>query len=236
MAVQPGSGAQINPIARSTVREAVRDALRDLIMSGGVDADVPLRQDDLAARLDVSRTPLREALHSLASEGLVRIDPRRGAVVTKPTVQQLIDLYEIREQLEVLAGRRVVEVADDDHVHTVAQINDRMAAVADPVEWAQLNQQFHVTLYRPCPNRELIDLIGTLSARAKFYVRILVSTKPPAREAVSEHQLMLDALRARDADAMERAIRTHLRTTVERVAPTLPAASAGVGPGAVPSL
>ncbi|WP_123026706.1 GntR family transcriptional regulator [Mycolicibacterium stellerae] len=212
----------IAPISRSTVRDAVRDALRDLIISGGVDTDVPLRQDELAARLNVSRTPLREALHGLASEGLVTIDPRRGAVVTKPTVKQLLDLYEIREQLEVYAGRKVVALADTTHIGEIAAINDRMAAVDDPVAWAQLNQQFHAAIYAPCANVELVALIGTLAARAKFYVRILVSSRPPALDAVHGHQEMLDALRAGDADAMEAAIRRHLRSTVEHVAPTLP--------------
>ncbi len=221
--LQPAGVAGIAPIARSTVRDAVRDALRDLIISGGVDIDRPLRQDELAARLQVSRTPpLREALHGLASEGLITLDPRRGAVVTKPTVQQLLDLYEIRELLEVYAGRKVASLADTSHIDEIAAINHRMAQVDDPpVEWAQLNQQFHAAVYAPCANVELVTLIGVLAARAKFYVRILVSSKPPAIGAVHEHQEMLDALRAADPDAMEAAIRQHLRSTVEHVAPTL---------------
>lgn len=217
-----GGVVEITPIARSTVRDAVRDALRDLIISGGVEHDVPLRQDELAARLNVSRTPLREALHALASEGLVTIDPRRGATVTKPTVRQLLDLYEIREQLEVYAGRKVAALTDTSHIDEIAAINDRMAGVDDPVEWAQLNQQFHEAVYAPCANAELVALIGVLAARAKFYVRILVSTRPPAQGAVHEHQEMVDALRAGDADAMEAAIRRHMRWTVRHVAPTLP--------------
>jgi len=214
--------ADLGPIARSTVREAVRDALRDLIISGGVNTDVPLRQDELAARLNVSRTPLREALHALASEGLVTVDPRRGAMVSKPTVQQLFDLYEVREQLEVLAGRKVVAAGDIGHLDDIASLNNQMGAENDPVEWAQLNQEFHARLYAPCANRELIELIAVLAARAKFYVRILVSSKPPAQGALHEHQAMIDALRAGDADAMEAAIRHHLRSTVAHVAPTLP--------------
>ncbi|CAN5860869.1 GntR family transcriptional regulator [soil metagenome] len=215
-------GFDIAPIARSTVRDAVREALRDLIISGGVTADVPLRQDELAARLNVSRTPLREALHALASEGLVTIDPRRGAMVSKPTVRQLLDLYEIREQLEVLAGRQAVAAAGTAQVDEIARLNEQMAAVTDPAEWAQLNQQFHARLYAACPNKELLTLIETLAARAKFYVRILVSSTPPAQGAVHEHGDMLAALRLGDADAMEAAIRHHLRSTVAHVAPTLP--------------
>jgi DNA-binding GntR family transcriptional regulator len=217
-----GGGKEIAPIERSTVRDAVREAIRDLIISGGVPMDVPLRQDDLAARLAVSRTPLREALHALAGEGLVTVDPRRGAMVSTPTVQQLLDLYEVREPLEVLAGRRAVDFADAIHIEEIEQLNEEMAAVTDPAVWARLNQEFHRRMYDPCPNKDLLALISSLSARARFYVGILVSTTTPADGAVHEHAEMLDALRARDADAMEAAIRHHLRSTVSHVAPTLP--------------
>lgn len=218
-----GGGINIVPITRgTTVRDVVRDALRDLIISGGLLPDVPLRQDELATRLNVSRTPLREALHGLASEGLVTIDPRRGAMVSKPTVQQLLDLYEIREQLEVLAGRLAVAAAGTDHVDDITTLNRQMAEVTDPVAWAQLNQQFHVRLYGPCPNKELLNMISSLAERSKFYVRILVSSRPPADSALRGHQEMLNALRARDGDAMEIAVRRHLRSTVKQVSPVLP--------------
>ncbi|BBX62109.1 GntR family transcriptional regulator [Mycobacterium saskatchewanense] len=215
-------GTGIAPITRSgTVRDAVRDALRDLIIGGSLPPDVPLRQDELAARLNVSRTPLREALHALASEGLVTLDPRRGAMVSRPTPQQLLDLYQIREQLEVLAGRLAVAAARTEHVDDIAALNNRMAEVTDPVLWAALNQQFHTRLYEPCPNKELLNMIGALAERSKFYVRILVSSRPPADSALHEHHMMLAALRVRDGDAMETAIRNHLRSTVQQVSPAL---------------
>jgi DNA-binding GntR family transcriptional regulator len=225
MSFQPtpagGALAGFSPIQRGTIRDATRDALRDLIISGVVEVDTPLRQDELAARLGISRTPLREALHALASEGLVTIDAHRGAVVTRPSVQQLLDLYEIREQLEVLAGRKVVDGTSDAHIKTVAELHESMNGVSDPVAWAQLNQQFHATLYAPCENRELISLINTMAARAKFYVRILVSTGRSAEIAHDKHAEMVAALTRRDADAMEAAIREHLHSTAASVAPTL---------------
>lgn len=208
-------------VQRSTIREGARDALRDLIIGGNVDVTKPLRQDELADRLGISRTPLREALHALASEGLVTIDPHRGAMVTQPSVQQLRDLYEIREQLEVLAGRKVVEATSPEHVTAVQTLHERMGGVSDPVEWAELNQQFHATLYARCPNRELIQMIGGLGARAKFYVRILVSTRPPAIAAYRDHGEMLAALEQRDPEAMEQAIRRHLQGTAATVATRL---------------
>ncbi|WNG87813.1 GntR family transcriptional regulator [Mycobacterium sp. ITM-2016-00317] len=216
-----GESMAIAPITRSTVRDAVKESLRDLIIGGGVPMDVPLRQDELASRLNVSRTPLREALHALASEGLVTIDPRRGAIVSKPTVQQLLDLYEIREQLEVLAARRAVDFGDAAHVEEMEALNDEMAGVTDPAVWARLNQEFHRRLYEPCPNKDLLNLIGSLAVRARFYVGILVSSRSPADGAVHEHAEMLNALRDRAPDAMEAAIRKHLRSTVAHVAPTL---------------
>jgi len=219
--VADGALASFFPIPRGTIRDATRDALRDLIISGGVEVDAPLRQDELAARLGISRTPLREALHALASEGLVTFDARRGAMVTRPSVQRLLDLYEIREQIEVLAGRKVVAGTTDAHIQAVAEMHESMGGVIDPVAWAQLNQQFHATLYAPCENRELVTLIYTMAARAKFYVRILVSAGPSAAAAHDEHAEMVAALAARDPDAMETAIREHLHRTAASVAPRL---------------
>ena len=129
----------------------------------------------------------------------------------------------MREQLEVFArDARSSAIGDVGHLDEVVGINEQMSAVNDPVEWAQLNQQFHARLYAPCANRG-VDRPdrGARRARAKFYVRILVSSKADAQGALHGHQQMIDALRAGDADAMEAAIRDHLRSTVAHVAPAL---------------
>lgn len=213
-------------LARSSLRDSARDALRGMIISGEIEGGVPLRQDELAAQLGVSRTPLREALQGLVAEGLVRIDPGRGALVTKPSPQQLVETYEIREALETMAGRDAALASTPAHVEKVAGILTELNRTDDPDRWAELNASFHSSIYAITRKSQLIELIDMLRNRSKLYVRILASAPAPARHAADEHAEMLDALQRNDADAMEDVIRRHLRSTANFVAPLLDSSSA----------
>jgi DNA-binding GntR family transcriptional regulator len=208
-------------LSRSTVRDATRDALRELIITGQLAVGEPLRQDELASQLGLSRTPLREALQALVAEGLVRMDAHRGAVVTKPSPTQLAETYEIREALEVLAGREAARVSTPAHAAEVAAILDQMEGVADPDAWAELNGRFHSAIYSVTGKSQLIELIDMLRNRAKLFVRILARESDSTRHADDAHGEMLHALQRNDPDAMEDVIRRHLRSTAAVVAPVL---------------
>jgi DNA-binding GntR family transcriptional regulator len=215
------SDRPIHRLSRSNLRGAARDALRDLIVTGQLGVGQPLRQDELAARLGISRTPLREALHALVAEGLVRMDDHRGAVVTKPSPQQLAESYEIREVLEVLAGRQAATDSTPAHVERVAALRDEMKGMTDPDRWTELNGRFHSAIYAITGKSQLIELIDMLRNRSSVYVRILAQEPAPQAEAEHAHDEMVDALAANDPDAMEAAIRRHLRSTAAVVAPRL---------------
>jgi DNA-binding GntR family transcriptional regulator len=220
-------GTDVAPLPRSTVRETTLRALRNMIISGQLEVGQPLRQDDLAAQFGISRTPLREALQTLATEGLVRIDPHRGAVVTQPSAQQLLDTYQIREALETVAGREAATRSTREHADGVARILGEMSGERIPDRWAELNASFHAAIYAIVPNNQLLALIEMLRNRAELYVRILARQDGPARHADDSHEQMLAALRRNDPDAMEALIRTHLRATVQTVAPLLQGAEQG---------
>lgn len=216
------SARSVAPLPRRTVRETTLAALRSMIISGQLQVGQPLRQDELAAQFGVSRTPLREALQTLATEGLVRIDPHRGAVVTQPSAQQLLDTYQVREALETVAGREAAARSTREHADEVARILADMSSERDSDRWAELNTAFHAAIYSVVPNTQLLELIEILRNRAEVYVRILARQDAPARRADDTHEQMLAALRRNDADAMESLIRAHLRATVNTVAPLLP--------------
>ena len=216
-----GPRKDIARLSRSTVRDATRDALRELIITGQLAVGEPLRQDELASQLGISRTPLREALQALVAEGLVRMDAHRGAVVTKPSPTQLAETYEIREALEVLAGREAARLSTVAHAAEVAAILDQMRGVSHPETWAELNSRFHSAIYAVTGKAQLIDLIDMLRNRAKLYVRILARESASTREADDAHDEMLRALQRNDSDAMEDVIRRHLRSTAAVVAPIL---------------
>lgn len=208
-------------IARTTMADAVSDQLRALVVSGELPLGTPLRQDDLAERLGVSRTPLREAINRLVAEGLVTSDPHRGAVVARLSAQELRETYEIREVLEVLAGRIAAEHRTDDDVRGLTAILAEFEATGSVEEWAQLNTRFHMTMYAVSRRTELCTLIERMRNRAELFVRVLVASPGRSQRAEQDHLRILAAFAARDADATEIEIRNHLRVTVDSVAAVL---------------
>jgi DNA-binding GntR family transcriptional regulator len=210
-------------LPRETVRDTTLRALRDLIMSGELQIGQPLRQDELAARFGVSRTPLREALNMLVAEGLVRQDPYRGAVVAKPSARQLLDVYQVREALEVVAGRDAATRSTTEHADEVARVLAQMSSERTPDRWAELNTRFHRALYSIVPNDLLLEMIEMMRNRAEVYIRILARQPAPTRHADDGHLGMLAALRRNDPDAMEALIREHLQATAGTVGPLLDA-------------
>lgn len=205
-------------IERRTVASAATDQLREMIMSGALVEGSPLRQDDLAARLGVSRTPLREAIARLEAEGLLRNDPHRGAVVIKPSVQELREVYEIREALEVLAGTLAARNVTREAVGTLHGILDEIDAARSSDEWAHLNTRFHMEMYALARRPQLQELIGQMRNRSELYVRLLVAKPGRSDKAQHEHREILSALEQGRADEVAAAIRRHLRSTVESLA------------------
>lgn len=200
-----------------TMADTATAALRELIMSGELPEGSALRQDGLAERLGVSRTPLREAITRLDGEGLVRTDRHRGAVVRKPSAAELTEVYEIRELLECHAGHLAADRVTDAAVEHLRTLLAQFEVAASADEWAQLNSRFHNDVYALAERAQLSALIATMRNRSEFYIRVLVSTPGRSQEAEEDHRQILDALERRDARAVEETVRTHLRNTVAAV-------------------
>lgn len=204
-------------VNRSTLAHAVAEAIRQMILNGELPVGSPLRQEDLAGQFGVSRTPLREAIAALSTEGLVVTDSHRGAVVAKPSLDELRQTYEIREVLEVLAGRRAAELCTPEDIASLNRVLAMFTGVTDTADWAELNTRFHMEMYAISGRRQLCQLISTVRNRTELFVRMLVSSPDRLEQAHQDHVRMLAALEARDPDATEQEIRTHLSTTVASV-------------------
>ena len=195
---------------RDTAARAVADRLRGEIQDGFLEPGSLLRQNEIAERFGVSTTPVREAFAQLQADGLVRIDPHRGAVVFRPTVEDLVEFYRIREVLESLAVARAIPNWDEDVEKELDVLVDRMRRTEDARRWLKLNDEFHLRLYRRCRMPRLVTLIENLRRASTPYIHMFVTSRPPAERANEEHQAILDACRRRDHAAAERAIRGHL--------------------------
>lgn len=212
-------------LERDTTAKVVAGRLRDEIQAGTLSPGTRLRQNDVARRFGVSTTPVREAFAQLQAEGLVRIDPHRGAVVFHPTVEDLMEFYEIREVLEALAVGQAMSHLDGDAVRELNSLIDKMRKTEDARRWMKLNDEFHLHLYERAHRPRLNAMIENLRDASTPYIHMFVAGRSPAARANEEHQEILDACTRGDRDAAERAVREHLRSASRELAAFLNAVS-----------
>lgn len=191
--------------------------IRASIIDGRIGAGEKLREPVLSKQLGVSRTPLREALLQLDSEGFVEMTPRRGAVVRPLSHQDAAETYEVKGALEALAARLACERITDATLERLKEINGTIAALgrARKVNQArilQLNAEFHQTLTDASGNEKLSQYVRVLRAQALRYNYIYLAVISRLEESVAEHNQILDALRRRKAEEVERLVRDHGRS------------------------
>ncbi len=194
-----------------TVASRVAERLRTEIRQGVLAAGTPLRQNEIAARLGVSSTPVREAFQMLERQGLVSREGRRGVQVFRPSSRDLINTYEVRGALEGLASRLAAGRLTETQVKAISKTMKQMHApkVAQDA-FLRLNTQFHTQIAQGCGNARLADLIVAEQASTTAFVVFLGIDQASAHEAEGEHQAILDALAARDAPAAALAMSAHL--------------------------
>lgn len=201
---------------RETTHVFVRETLRVAILNGELPGGTRLVQSDLATELEVSTTPIREALRDLASEGLIRIDPHRGGVVCELDQDDMEEVYLIRQRLETLALELAVPNYGDDVLTAARDLHVEMSAAPDSAAWVELNREFHMTLYDPCDKPRLLATIRTLQDASVMVVSTLLQTNPAIRRNANvEHGLILDALDRGDLEEATATVLEHLSVSLK---------------------
>ncbi len=178
--------------------DMVAALIRELIITGELTAGGQLRQRDLAERFGVSQTPVREAMRRLESEGLVIGDTHRGFTVVMPADGPVEENFQIRAALESLGASLAASKIDAAGIARLQDLNEQMQALADgDARYAELNRQFHFTLYEYSRSPLLMSLMRLLWASLHGGPRALRTHAESARQ----HEAILDALRAGDAAA-----------------------------------
>ena len=208
---------QSDVLDRKTASHAVAAQLRSEIQRGELKAGTRLRQGEVAARFGVSTTPVREAFAQLQAQGLVRVDPHKGAIVFHPTVEDLRHLYEIREAIEVLAIGKAIRNFTPETLGELQDVLDEMRAAEDDQKWLDLNNRFHVGVYEPAGRPRLSALIANLRDSATSYIHMLLADEPTHTRPDHEHQEILDACKAGDLRRAKKAVRAHMTNTVDYV-------------------
>jgi DNA-binding GntR family transcriptional regulator len=208
----------------SKLSESLREAIEEEVATGKLVPGTHLDEIELARRFGVSRTPVREALSQLAGEGVVEIRPRRGAVVARVTPPRLVEMFEVMAELEAMCARLAARRMTESELHDLAQAHEQCRAAAegrDPDAYFYANEAFHQAIYRAAHNGFLCDQAHGLQRKLRPYRRLQLRVRNRVQRSFEEHQSVLDALRAGDADGAMVAIRSHVMVQGERFADLL---------------
>lgn len=205
-----------SPFEVRTLSDRLMEVVRDMILSGAIAPDVPIRQDALAADLNVSKIPLREALVRLEQDGLVVSHPNRGFFARGMSAAEVEEIFELRLKLEPDAAAEACLVADearqDEALQVLAQLNAAAAGGMPTV--GPLNRAFHMALVQPGKRALTAEITTRLHVMADRYVRKHLEHKGRHLTAEAEHQNILQAWLARDADKVRRLVADHLQHTL----------------------
>lgn len=184
--------------------------LLEEIRRGELQPGARLRETELAERLGISRTPVREAIRLMETDGLVVHVPRQGATIRVLDYPEVMELYEMRAVLEGTAARLAARSASDLEIDELASLNEELAATTDPRVAFELNRQFHMTLLDAAKNRYLVKSVSALEKTLLILGPSTLIEAERARKAVVEHNEVLAALRARDGAQAEAMMRAHI--------------------------
>lgn len=200
-------------IETTPLPQRVADYIRDLIIHDRLKPGEPIRERTLAEQVDVSRTPLRDALKILAMERLVELTPNKGAVVGHPSDAELADMLTVYSELESLGGRLACRHATEGDIRRVEHYRTVMTRAheeEDRAAYFAANQAFHLSIVAASGNATLIEMHGHLNIRLYRIRYLAVMHLPEWTAAVGEHDALVDALRARDEARLADLLKEHL--------------------------
>jgi DNA-binding GntR family transcriptional regulator len=200
-------------LVHNSLHDEVAAQLRDLIFVGELMPGTFLDEASIAQRLQISRTPLRVALKVLCAEGLVRHEPRRGSFVNEVTEQDLDEIFPVLSLLEGRCAREAALNATDadlQHLQTLQDKLNRHARARRINEYYAANYAIHEAIITLANNRWLAGVIGDLRKIVKLARLQQLHAPGRLEQSLAEHTAVLAALKARDPEGAEAAMRTHL--------------------------
>jgi DNA-binding GntR family transcriptional regulator len=206
----PGGSGSLAELAYRQIRDAIR---RHEFHPGD-----RMREADLADWLGISRTPMRDALKQLETEGMLEAAPRRGLVVASLDQQQVTEIYALRTVLEGLAARLAASHASRGEVDALRESLERQRRTPpeEAAALAGLNEQFHGMMYRAARNRYLVAALESLESALALLPGTTYSGSDRPGEALEQHEALVDAIEARRDDDAEHLARQHIEAA-ERI-------------------
>lgn len=195
-------------------REIAYERLKDALQHADLEPGQVLSETRLSKLLGTSRTPVREALHQLAQEGLVQVIPGRAVTVAAPTARSVMNVVHLRYILEPELARLAAETISQVQIDTLEECVQQMEEACDSGDqtaWSKADTHFHEVIASACPNELLGDIVVMLRNRAHHLASIDSQTNPVRLAACTlEHREIVDAIAQRDSDAAVETTRNHI--------------------------
>ena len=209
-----------------TLKDKVYRHIKSLILEGKLKQKRRLREAELSEAMNISRAPIREALNMLEKEGLVTIIPRKGAVVSIISKEEVENIWEIRSLLEPYAARDAAQDFQEDELNEIE--NDLNKSLKEPYDFSDYmssDLKLHELLYKNIDNKILKEIIIVVRQKS---IRILnfaegksALSNDIAIQDIKEHLHIVEALKARDPERVSAAVYTHIMNSKQRITQTL---------------
>ncbi len=205
-------------IKRATLHVKIADALREMIMTGEFTEGDKINEAELCDRMEISKTPLREALRVLSVEGLIRLVPNHGAFVTLPTIGEVTEMFDVMAVLEGVCARRAAEKMTDGDFDRIAALHGELEEAyeaRDQKAYIRVNDRYHSLVQELAENRTLNGIVNGL--RKKILLHRFQSLNLAGRidDSIGEHRALLAAFRDRNGSRAEELMKVHLKNQAE---------------------
>lgn len=212
------------PISRVTLHEKVAGIVRDKIISGEFEPGQKIPEQALCASLNISRTPLREALKVLATEGILELLPQRGARVPLIGVEESKQIFQVLAALESLAGELTCENVSDAQIDMFKTLHaelERAYSMRDRHEYSRINRAIHASLFNIAGNPILLSIYRNLEYKMRNLRHTARKMPEFWEQSIIDHRILIDALTKRDSSILPVILKTHILNTAQSVEASL---------------
>ena len=210
----------LNMNAYLPLRDVVFNTLREAILKGDLKPGERLMELQLASKLGVSRTPIREAIRRLEQEGLAVTTPRKGAEVAKMTLKDMEDVLEIRDALDELAVRIACQKISDEQLkqlEDMKELFEKSTQTGNVKKIAEADVTFHDVIYEATGNPKLVTLLNNLREQVYRYRVEYIKDPKNYPTLIAEHEAILESLKNRDVKNAVEAMHVHVANQAEAV-------------------
>jgi len=205
-------------IQKKTLHQEIANNLREMIMSGELREGDKIKENEFCELMDISKTPLREALRVLSAEGLIRLIPNRGSYVTTPTFEEIKEMFDVMSVLEGVCARTAAEkMSNIDYeklkkIHLQLEENFRLK---DQKRYIRINNKYHSFVQELAGNKTLNQIVNGLRQKILLYRYKSLNLSGRFEQSIQEHRDLLEAFRKRDAEKAELLMKSHMKKQSE---------------------